>query len=200
MNKLFINLSRILLAGLIIYELLNQFKILNHPLAFTWLGLVLTSSIIWLLLEIVSFYTQKKCGWPISGLAMLTAVAVVYLDALGDIFLLYARYGWYDKAAHFVGGAAATGIVFSVIRSLVDCRRIKLGFFGMGFFSWMTAGFLGIIYELEEYFEDYFTGSHRLGDGFDTANDLFLNLVGAFVIIIIISLKLYVSRRNRPAN
>lgn len=200
MNKFLINFSRILLAGLIVFELLNQFKVLNYPLTFTWLGLILTSTITWLLLEIISFYTQKKCGRPISGLSMLTATAVVYLDALGDIFLFYARYGWYDQIAHFIGGAAVCGIVFSVIKSLVDCQRIKLGLFGQGFFSLMTAAFLGVIYELEEYFEDIFTGSHRLGDGLDTANDLFLDLTGALVILILIIFYFYVSGRSRSAD
>jgi len=196
MNKFLINLSRLLLLGLIIFELLNQFKVLNYPLTFTWLGLILTSTIIWLLLEIISFYTQKKCGRPIAGLSMLTATAVVYLDALGDIFLFYARYGFYDQVAHLVGGAAAAAIVYSIIKSLIDCQRIKLGLFGQGFFSWMTATFLGVIYELEEYFEDIFTGSHRLGDGMDTANDLFLDIVGGLVIIVIVTFYFKLKSRN----
>lgn len=196
MNKLLINFSRILLAGLIIFELLNQFKILKYPLTFTWLGLILTSTIIWLLLEIVSFYIQRKCGRPISGLAILTAVGVIYFDALGDIFLFYAKYGWYDQIAHLIGGAAAGSIIFSIIKSLVDCQRIKLGLFGQGFFSWVTTAFLGVIYELEEYFEDVVTGSHRLGDGFDTANDLFLNLFGGLVFIIFFILYVYSRSRS----
>lgn len=198
MTKRLINLSRALFAILVIFELLNQLKILNFPLTFTWLGLILTSTIIWFLLEIVSLYTQKKCGLPISGLAMLTAVAVVYIDALGDVFLFYARFGWYDKTAHLVGAAAAAGIVFSIIRNLVACQRIKLGPFGQGLFSWMTASFLGIVYELEEYFEDLFTGSHRLGDALDTANDLFLDVVGGLTIMVIAVI--YVSYRSRSTH
>jgi len=201
MNKIFINLSRLFFACLIIFEILNQFKILHYSLTFTWLGLILTSAIIWLGLEILSLYTKTKCNRPIAGWAVLIASAGVWLDALGDIFLLYARFGWYDQVAHFLGGAAGAAVVYSIIKSLSDCQRIRLGLFGKGFFILTTTCFLGVLYELEEYFEDYFRGVHlRLGDGPDTANDLFLNLVGAFGIILIINFYLYVSRRNRPAN
>ncbi len=198
MNKIFINLSRLLFAVLIIFETLNQLKILKYTLTFTWLGLIITSGLIWLFLEFISLYMRKKCGRQISGLAMLAAAAVVYFDALGDIFLFYAKYGWYDQTAHLIGGAAAGGIVFSLISSLVACNRVKMGVFGIAFFSWMSAGFFGMLYELEEYFEDFFTGSRRLGDGFDTANDLFLNISGALIIIILSAF--YVYYRNRSAN
>jgi len=206
MNKILINLSRLLLAGIIIYELLNQFKILHQPLTFTWIGLAITAIFVWIILETASLYTRKKCGRPIPGLAMMAAVGVVYFDALGDIFHLYANYGWYDQLAHFLGGAAVGGIIFSIVRSLLDCQHIRLGAFGAGFFSWTTAAFFSVLYELEEYFEDYFAGriaagyTLRLGDGPDTANDLFLDLVGSLLIIVIASVIYYVYHRKHSAN
>jgi len=54
------------------------------------------------------------------------------------------------------------------------------------------------MYEIEEYLEDYFTGSHRLGDGLDTAEDLMFNIVGGLVVlsIIVIYLKIKEKRSN----
>ncbi|MBI4708875.1 MAG: hypothetical protein HY764_01565 [Candidatus Portnoybacteria bacterium] len=199
-DKILINSSRVLLGGLILYELLNQLEILNHPLTFTWLGLIITSGSIWLMLEAASFYTRKNFDHPLSGLAMIIAVAVVYLDALGDIFQFYTNYGWYDRLGHFVGGAAAAGLIFSFIKLLSDCQRRKtqLTILPMAFFAWTTAVFLGVLYELEEYFEDVFTGSQRFGNAFDTGDDLFLNLSGALLAALISAI--YVYYRGRPAN
>ena len=43
-----------------------------------------------------------------------------------------------------------------------------------------------VLYEIEEYSEDFFYGTNRLGDGPDTANDLMLNLIGGAIIILAI--------------
>lgn len=53
-----------------------------------------------------------------------------------------------------------------------------------------------VVYELEEYVEDLLTGSNRLGDGFDTANDLMLGLFGAMLGALVI-LKLPILTRKR---
>lgn len=41
-----------------------------------------------------------------------------------------------------------------------------------------------VLYEVEEYLEDYFFQTNRLGDGPDTANDLMLNLFGGALLIV----------------
>ncbi|MDD5589885.1 MAG: DUF2238 domain-containing protein [Candidatus Portnoybacteria bacterium] len=202
MNKFFTNLSRILFVILIGFELLNELGILNFTLTFTWLGLIVTAAAVWIGLELFSFYSGRDCP-PSSlktgfGLAMLLAVALVYFDAMGDIFLFYAKLGWYDRLGHFMGGAIVAIIFFSVIRNLFACRRLYLSPLATGFFITASATFLGVLYELEEYFEDMLTGSSRLGDALDTANDLFLDLTGAAIIALITSL--YVYRKSRSAN
>lgn len=185
MDKFLRLISRVLIAGLLIFELFNQFGVLHFTLNFTWLGLTLTCIIGWLIVEGVSFFLKKYCGQPIAGLAMVIAVAAIYLDALGDILGFYGKFGWYDQAAHFLGAAAAGGLMFSIIYSFAQCGKIKLGFLGQGLFALSATTLLGVIYELEEYLEDFFTGSHRLGDGPDTANDLLLDMTGAIAAILI---------------
>jgi len=199
-NRFLINLSRFLIAALIVFELLNQFKILRFPLTFTWLGLILTGAGAWFLIELISLFNKKAVGRPVYGLAMLVATAGLYLDAGGDVFLLFVKYGWYDQVAHFIGGAAAAGIIYSLTKGLDDCGRIKVGDFGEAFFAWTTANFLGAVYEIAEYAEDFFTGSHRLGDAFDTANDMLLNLTGSFSILAVFLFYFYVRRRSHSVN
>ena len=163
---------------------------------FSWLGLIVTALAAWLGIEVISWYLKKYCGHPLSNLVILAVIGLVWLDALGDILKFYSQFGWYDQLAHLVGGITAGGIVLSIILNLKACQKINLGLFGTGFFALVSASFIGLLYELEEYFEDYFTGSHRLGDGPDTANDLFLNIVGALLIIVIINLYINIKRRG----
>lgn len=195
MDKILHSTSRLLLAGLIIFELLNEFGVLNFTLHFTWFGLSITAIAVWTGLEIISYFLKKLHAEPLAGWAFLLATSSVYIDALGDILNFYGRYGWYDATAHFLGGASAGAIILSILTALNQSKQFNLRNFWLGFFSLMVANFLGVLYELEEYFEDYFTGSRRLGDGPDTANDIFLNTLGAFMII---SAILFFKKRKRP--
>lgn len=189
--------SRWLFFALIIFELLNQAGILHFTLDFTWFGLAVTGIVIWFIVETTSYFLKKSCGYPLAGWVILATTGAVYLDALGDILRFYGRFGWYDQLAHFLGGAVAAALLFVVINSFNRCGKIKLGCIGQAIFSLFAVSFFGVLYELEEYFEDYFTGSHRLGDGPDTANDLFLNLLGALTVIVIITL---INIKRRPSN
>lgn len=196
MNKFILNLSRFLLFILIIFEYLNHIKILHFKLEFTWIGLIITVSVIWITLELIFLWMRKKCGYINYGYLLFIVAAGVYVDSFGDIFFLYNRYCWYDQAAHFAGGAVAGIIIFQIIKALNDCRKISLSYFSSAFFSLMSAGFAGMLYEIEEYLEDFYTGSHRLGNGFDTANDLMTGILGALAVIIFISAYLQYKRKK----
>lgn len=186
MNNFLRTISRILFAGLIFFEFLNQFKILHFQLDFTWFGLVITCFSVWLSLEIISLICKHFCQKPLSGLVMLIAAGGIYIDAFGDILHFYSRFGWYDKLAHLIGGTATAVVILAIVWSFCQCKKIKVGFFGQSFIVVAGASLLGALYEIEEYLEDYFTGSHRLGDGPDTANDMLMNLIGACAIIVIV--------------
>jgi hypothetical protein len=195
-------LGRILIIGLIATEFLNRFGFLHFPLTFTWDGLIVTSIIVWLLLETTSLLLKKSCGLMLSGWIFPLAATVLYIDALGDILRLYSQFGWYDQVAHILGGMSVGATLFSVIHSYVHCGKIRLGRWGQGIFALFGAAFFGVLYELEEYFEDYFNHVHlRLGDGPDTANDLLLDVVGAGIIILLIILVIYnhKHRQEQPA-
>jgi len=190
MDKFLRLISRLSIGVLIIFELLNQLGFLHYSLDFTWLGLAITSIIVWFLVETCSHLLRKYCGHPVAGWVLFLTAAGLYVDALGDIMRWYGNFGWYDQVAHSVGGAAAGGILFFIIYSFNRAGKIKLTHFSQAAFALCASSFFGTLYELEEYFEDYFTGSKRLGDGSDTANDMFLNLTGALIIILITTLYL----------
>lgn len=181
-------LARLAFLSLLIFESLNWFGILHHQLDFTWLGLVITVGVVWVGLEMISWYLRHSTNRGLSGIIYLLAFLMILLDALGDINHLYSRFTWYDQLAHFVGGGAVGGIIISIYNHLARTGKIVLGKFGRLVSALGVTVLLGVFYELEEYLEDVITGSHRLGDGFDTANDLLLNFLGALLIITIITI------------
>lgn len=186
------NISRLLLGILLLFELSNQFGLLHFTLDFTWFGLVITGAVIWLFVEGASYILEKRSGRPIPGIIFLLVLVAVYVDALGDILHFYGRFYWYDEVAHLIGGATAAGILFFMVWTSL---RHKIKALGISLFSLGISSFLGVLYEIEEYLEDLLTGSHRLGDGPDTASDLLFNTLGAlFVIGLMVS---YFYRRRK---
>lgn len=188
MNKALKLIARLFLGGLLLVELLNYFGILHFTLDFTWFGLIITLIVSWASVEIFSFYIKKTCGHFLPAYCLFLVAAGIYLDAWGDILGLYGRFVWYDQLAHFIGGGAIAGILFSAILLLNSSGKIKLGLWGSGLYSLALTTFVCVLYELEEYTEDLFQGTNRLGDGPDTVNDLFLGIVGALAIIIVLSI------------
>ena len=180
------NLGRSILAVLIIFEFLNLIKILHFTLDFTWFGLMITSGLALIVIETISYYTNKNTREPILGIVYFMASISVLFDALSDIFHFYSSFYYTDNILHFLGGGCVALCIYSVIKAYLDAEKNKLGNFSQVFFSVCTASFLGTLYEIEEYSESYFFGFNRLGDGFDTANDLLMNNLGALFFTLFI--------------
>jgi uncharacterized membrane protein YjdF len=186
MQNLFRFLARIIFAGLIVFEVFNYFSILKFKVDFTWFGLILTAVVIWGGLEIVHHFLKVRCHRILHSAIWFLSIFALYVDALGDIFHCYSRFGWYDQVAHFAGSAVAGAIIFSVLKAVNPCRVNKMGDSLMYFLTFTSVTTLGVFYELEEYLEDYFNFTNRLGDGPDTANDLLLDVVGVLTVILFV--------------
>jgi len=189
-NKISINFARILFIGIIIFEFLNYFKILKFKLDFTWLGLILTAGLIWMLIEGINYFLKTRCRRLFHPMTWFSAFFIISLDMLGDILHFYSTYGWYDRILHFTGSVATSIIILSVFIAVNSSGIHKMGDFLIYYLTFTSIIALGVFYELEEYFEDYFTLSNRLGDGLDTMNDIFLEVLGvAAVISLVIIIK-----------
>jgi hypothetical protein len=197
MNKILTNLARLGFISWLVFELLNWQGVLRFALDFTWKGLVMTAGFTWLALEIVSWLLYKKAGRSLSWYVFMIALVSISVDALGDINHWYSGFSWYDQMAHMVGGGTAALAAFSLYWELVKSGKIVMGKKFAGFLAVATAGFLGTFYEMEEYLEDVFTGSHRLGDGPDTANDIMMNTIGAIIMVMVVVL---LTRRVHRSN
>ncbi len=160
---------------------------------FTILGLVLTATAVWAGFEYQAWILNRKYQAVIPLWAILPAVFMIYLDALGDMLHFYQNITWYDVLAHGLGGVTAAAYMWSWFWQAYHDRVTP------HLLWWLTVSStiaVGAMYEIEEYLEDIITGSHRLGDGFDTANDLLMNTIGAVVIVSSVYVARYHRRRH----
>lgn len=199
MAWIIINLVRVLFFSLITFESANLFGFLHLTLDFSWIGLVITALAVWFGLEFIYFLVKKKYNYVLSSFMFVVPAAVVFFDALGDILKWYSKFFWYDQIAHFLGGAAAAVVLFFIMRSIVHHRRKKLSNQFIGLFAIGWANVFGILYEIEEYAESYILRNNRLGDRFDTPNDLLLDMLGSVIgVILILFFKKRGSREAGP--
>lgn len=198
-----INFARLLFVGLIIFEILNFLKILQFNTQFTWLGLVITSISILALLEITAHKYRQKKGHYLHWSIWIIITTALGLDAAGDFFHLYGKISWWDQGVHYAVSAIMTFTLFAVINAfwidkfkyslLLKEGRLKLALF----LATASTISLGALYEVEEYLEDVFFHTNRLGPGVDTANDLTLNILGAITTVIIISVYYLITHKRK---
>ncbi|MDP3043571.1 MAG: hypothetical protein Q8N21_04160 [bacterium] len=198
-----INFARLLFAGLIIFELLNFFKILQFNLQYTWLGLVITAMVLFALLEFIAYKYKRLKGDYLHWSIWLIVTAGLSLDAAGDFFHLYGKYGWWDQMVHFFVSAIICFALFTVISAfwidkfkfslLLKTGRLKLSLF-LAATSTMS---LSALYEIEEYTEDLIFHTNRLGPGTDTANDLVCNFSGILTTVIFVSVYYLITHKRK---
>jgi len=198
-----IYLARVLFAGLIIFELLNFLKILQFNTQFTWLGLVITSIVSLVILEYIANKYIKVKGSYLHYSMWLIVWAALALDAFGDFFHWYGRFNWWDQFVHWFVSAVVCFVLFIGINAfwvdkfkfslLMKTGRLKLSLL-LAATSTMT---LSAMYEVEEYVEDVIFHTNRLGPGADTANDLFLNLVGVLTAVVFVIIYYQVTHRRK---
>jgi hypothetical protein len=178
------NLHRLLFLALFVFEQLNHYHILHFPLDFTWIGLMVSLGVAVGLLEGVNWAFRRSWGIELPWATWTYVLIAVSIDAAGDVFHLYSRLPWYDQVAHFSGGLIAGFVFMAAIATYARGVRQQYSPAAIAVYAYGLAMALGAAYEIEEYLEDFFTGSHRLGDGPDTANDLLMNALGAMVAVL----------------
>ena len=199
MEKTALRTIRLLFAALLIFEFLNWIGALHFEVKFTWLGLIITGGGVYGFIEFLNHYLKKHHQAGLYWVAYLLGFVPVLYDAAGDMFRFY-DFWWYDVIAHFLGSAAAAGIIFVFFRVL---RRTNFVNWYLGtrmFFAFTTAVALGVLFELEEFGEDLLTCYHRdlipfiadkllpcgqrFGDAYDTGADLFYDVLGGIAAVL----------------
>jgi uncharacterized membrane protein len=117
------------------------------------------------------------------------AVVFIYLSLfLGEIGGYYQVYWWWDLMLHLASGFIAGIFGFVMVYVLNENDEIgmqlKPGF--VAFFAFLFSLGFGVFWELFEYIMDEAFGMNMTKTGLDdTMQDLFVALIGAFVISII---------------
>lgn len=186
-NKTLVNIFR---AGFVFILLVEIFgwKVLNASVNFTWQGLILTVVIFLILIEIAFRTLARKFGSQVSWMSYAAGFVSLSLDAAGDIFHFYSRFSpWYDKSLHFIGGAVGAIIIYDILRIIHSARPADFSRKWMAVLAISLTFFFAFGYEWLEYIEDvaYWKRPMRLGDAYDTIDDMQLNFLGILLGVFI---------------
>lgn len=185
MKFLILYIVRLAFLALTLFELANLFGILHFELDFSWLGLIFTSLFVWIFLEIVNYYHRQRVGRVLPGFILITTVLMVLVDALGDVLRFYSRFWWYDQLTHALGGIVAAGVLFFIVWLYLTWKKTELGNKFIGLVAVSGTACFAALYEIEEYLETLILHNNRLGDRFDTPNDILWTVVGGIVGVLI---------------
>lgn len=173
-RRTLVSLWRTAIVLLIGIEILAMYGKLNIQPLYTGIGLIVTASVTWALIEWVEHYTHRRNNGLLPWWMFLLLLIGLYLDAIGDLWKLYIQFEHYDSMLHITISFAVALVLFELL-SLQYQQLSLTQLIGIGSSIAIT---IGVFIEIDEYLEDLFTGSNRIGEGFDTANDLFCNTTG----------------------
>lgn len=174
-------LWRIPLFVLMIVETASATRLITAQPSFTAAGLLLQVVVFYLFFESVTYWLRKKYRRDLPWWTIGSLVTLIVSDAMGDYLDWYGNVFYFDSLLHLLFPAAAIINVWQLRRWLGLTTSYR--FLALTIAPCIIT--LSAFYEIEEYLEDYLTGSHRLGDGFDTANDLLMGVLGSFLPILL---------------
>lgn len=173
----------------------------------TWTKLAILSLLVLLLVEWIAKYDtfQRQMALSITNIFTILVIYIVYrklknkyqiilpgyiawaaafgvwLDAAGNFAHFYIKYSRYDDFTHFIGSMSIAIPLFYVFYQLSQKGYIKLGRFNIGMYSVSLTMLLVSVYEISEWIGDILFNTYRVTGRFDTASDLFYNLLGALL-------------------
>ncbi len=123
-----------------------------------------------------------------SRLALLTFILVagaVWLDALGNFQHLYAGFWWWDRLTHTVGGMALSAGFINFFLSYRAAGKLQAGWAWTAWMGVLVGQLVGSLYEISEWLGDFWFDTHRVQGPYDTPRDLFQNLVGGLIVLML---------------
>lgn len=104
---------------------------------------------------------------------------------LGSLRDYYEKFPWWDTLLHFESGILLGMVGFVLVYTLNsnEVGKIKMSPFFISIFSVNFSVFIGVVWEMYEYFADMLFGFNMQRDGLpDTMSDLIVNAVGAIIV------------------
>ncbi|MCW1930013.1 MAG: hypothetical protein KIH62_001710 [Candidatus Kerfeldbacteria bacterium] len=183
---------RTLFGALLLFEICVGLKLFPIQPTFTVIGLIITLVAVWIAVEYTEKLMRRSSVHDHHSITMAILIPLtVYIDAIGDFCHLYTILPNYDAYLHFFIPSVVTIWIWHVLRALYPTLSNR-------FYSFMAVAIMlaaGALYEIEEYLEDVYTGSHRFGDAMDTGNDLTMDLLGPIIAIICLNIFLKIRKQ-----
>jgi hypothetical protein len=170
-------LSQVALLG---YELIAHYDTHVRQIA-----LAITNVAVVALYIVVQHVLRKRYGVVVHWVVLLLIVASLWLDAMGNFLHYYAGYWWWDRLTHAAGGLAVTAGFYVVTIALWRAGRMKVSWFVVNVYAFCVGQTLGVVYEITEWLGDMWFNTHRVGGPFDSPRDLFFNMAGGLLALII---------------
>jgi len=107
------------------------------------------------------------------------------LHLLGGVLNLYTAYNW-DFLTHLVS-SILTAVIGFISIVIIDryVRSVKLDSFLIILFVILFTLAVGVLWELGEFFSDYFFGTEEQHGYLDTMSDLLTNLLGGLIMAVV---------------
>ena len=118
-------------------------------------------------------------------ISILPPVAVLFIFFLRLVFLPYRDD--LDTVAHFMGGASIAWMTLILYRLWTERGWIPktVPSWLKNFAVWGSVALVGVFWEFWEYYMDTFQGWHSQVSEADTMCDLFMDLLGGLMVILI---------------
>ncbi len=172
------------LAALTIFDVLNALQLVSATIEFTHFGRIISTGGVLLGLFVLDRYFQKRWRVSLPSAAWMVGAMIVLVDFVGDVLRLYGRWEQYDQFAHLLSGPLLVGALILGLSVIARAEQWRVPNSVLILLALGLDAIIAVCYEIEEYLEDVFTLSHRLGDGPDTANDLMMNVLGGVLLVV----------------
>lgn len=167
-------------AVLLVYELLARYDTFGRQNA-----LALTNFVVVAVFVVVQRLFRRRYGITIHWIVLVTIALSVWLDAVGNFQHWYARFWWWDRVTHVAGGLALTVGIYVVCFALWRAQRLKVSWRVFNLYAFSAAQSIGALYEVSEWVGDELFQTGRIQGLFDTPRDLFFNMLGGLLVIMV---------------
>ncbi len=172
----------ILQVSLLKFELYGNFDTAQRQLALGLTNLAAVVLIVWF-----DRWLRRR-GSGLSWFTIVLVVAAVWLDALGNFQHLYGHFWWWDRITHTIGGMAVSGGFVDFYQAWRRTGKLQTTWGQATWLGFLVGQFIGAMYEVSEWLGDMWFHTHRVVYTYDTPHDLFFNLLGGALVVLLFRL------------
>ncbi len=167
-------IAQLILLGV---ELFTHYDTTVRQIALAITNAVAASAVLWF-----DRWLMKK-GSHISLVTFALLAGAIWLDALGNFQHLYGGFWWWDRLTHTVGGMTLSAGFIDLFLSYRRTGQLQASWIWVAWMGFLVGQLIGSIYEISEWLGDFWFHTQRVTGTYDTAHDLFQNLVGGVGVL-----------------